>query len=212
MLVCKYFNQKWLSCHVGCQEVSRGESEDSFACRWQSIQAKGWSLALRPRADLSKILDTVTPLATKKEPTNEKSLEWQALVMGTYIVCRGSSTADCMCTDKLKSSLEKLNFWVFSSSFSTIDFKICLYARRFDTSHYSHDIFWLHFANSSKLWENKMCQVNFIQVLCDQILFFFVATWINFNQVCQFTCNLPGCSPSHWFAEGNLRCVSAINN
>ena len=72
----------------------------------------------------------------------------------------GSSTADCMWTDKLKSSLEKLNFWFFSSSFFTIDFKICLYDRCFDTSHCPHDIFWLHFANSSKLWENKMCQWN----------------------------------------------------
>ena len=57
-----------------------------------------------------------------------------------------------MWTDKLKSSLEKLNFYFFSSSFFTIDFKICLYARHLD------DIFWLNFANSSKLWENKMCQ------------------------------------------------------
>ena len=70
----------------------------------------------------------------------------------------GGSTADCMWTDKLKSSLEKLNFSFFSSSFFTIDFKICLYAWCFDTSHCPHDIFWLHFANSSKLWESKMCQ------------------------------------------------------
>ena len=70
----------------------------------------------------------------------------------------GSSTADCMWTDKLKSSLEKLNFWFFSSSFFTIDFKIFLYARGFDTSYCPHNIFWLHFVNSSKLWENKMCQ------------------------------------------------------
>ena len=48
-----------------------------------------------------------------------------------------------------------LNFWFFSSSFFTIDFKICLYASCFDTSHCPHDILWLHFANSSKLWENK---------------------------------------------------------
>ena len=71
---------------------------------------------------------------------------------------QGNSTADCMWTDKLKSSLEKLNFWFFSSRFFTIDFKICLYARCFDTSHCPYDIFWLHFANSSKVWENKMCQ------------------------------------------------------
>ena len=63
-----------------------------------------------------------------------------------------------MCIDKLKSSLEKLNFWFFPSSFFTIDFKICLYTRCFDTSHCPHDIFSLHSANSSKLWENKMCQ------------------------------------------------------
>ena len=71
-------------------------------------------------------------------------------------VIRG--TADCMWTEKLNSSLEKLHFWFFSSSFFTIDFKICLYARCFNTLHCPHDIFWLHFANSSKLWENKMCQ------------------------------------------------------
>ena len=49
-----------------------------------------------------------------------------------------------------------LNFWFFSSSFFTIDFKICLYARCFDTSHCPHDIYWLHFASSSKLWENNL--------------------------------------------------------
>ena len=53
---------------------------------------------------------------------------------------------------------KKLNYWFFCSSFFSIDFKICLYARRFDTSYCPHDIFWLHFANSSKLWENRMCQ------------------------------------------------------
>ena len=66
-----------------------------------------------------------------------------------------SSAADRMWSDKLKSSLEELNFYFFSSSFFTIDFKICLYARCVDNSHYPHDILWLHFANSSKLWENK---------------------------------------------------------
>ena len=74
------------------------------------------------------------------------------------LISGGSSTADCMWSDKLKSSLEKQNFWFFSSSFFTFDFKICLYVRCFDTSYCPHDIFWLHFANSSKLWENKMCQ------------------------------------------------------
>ena len=48
---------------------------------------------------------------------------------------------------------KKLNFWLFSSSFFTIDFKICLYARCFDTSHCPHDIFWLHLVNCPKLWK-----------------------------------------------------------
>ena len=51
---------------------------------------------------------------------------------------------------------KKLNFWFFSSSFFTIDFKICLYARRFDTSHCPHDIFWLRLVNSPNLWENNL--------------------------------------------------------
>ena len=39
-----------------------------------------------------------------------------------------------MQTDKVNSSLEKHNFCFFSFSSFTIDFKICLYARHFDTS------------------------------------------------------------------------------
>ena len=75
-----------------------------------------------------------------------------------------SSTADCMWTDKLKSSSEKLNFWFFSSSFFTIDFKIRLYARHFDTSHCPRDIFWLHLVNSPKLWENNLIIENLNEV------------------------------------------------
>ena len=50
------------------------------------------------------------------------------------------------------------------SSFFTIDFKICLYARRFDTSHCLHDIFWLHLVNSPKLWENYLITENLNEV------------------------------------------------
>ena len=39
------------------------------------------------------------------------------------------------------SNLEKLNFCFFSFNSFTIDFKICLYARPFDTSHCPHEIF-----------------------------------------------------------------------
>ena len=72
------------------------------------------------------------------------------------MLTEGGSTADCMWTDKLKSSLEKLNFWFSLPVSSQLILKYA-YARRFDTS---HDIFWLHFVNSLKLWENKMCQWN----------------------------------------------------
>ena len=57
-----------------------------------------------------------------------------------------------------------LNFWFFSSTFFTIDFKICLYARCFDTSHCPHDIFWLHLVNSPKLWENNLIAENLNEV------------------------------------------------
>ena len=110
--------------------------------------------------DVSLLFNQVSPKLDRKiEPAG--ALPNSLLTFNLSRPCtggRGSSTADCVWTDKLKSSLEKLNFWFFSSSFFTIDFKICLYARHFDTSHCPHDIFWLHFANSSKLWENKMCQ------------------------------------------------------
>ena len=59
---------------------------------------------------------------------------------------------------------KKINFWFFSSSFFTIDFKICLYARRFDTSHCPHDIFWIHLVNSPKLWENNLIAENLNEV------------------------------------------------
>ena len=44
---------------------------------------------------------------------------------------------------------------IFSFNFFTIDFKMCLYAGHFDTSHLPHDTFWLHFANSSKFEKTK---------------------------------------------------------
>ena len=55
---------------------------------------------------------------------------------------------------------KKLNLWFFSSSFFTIDFKLCLYARCFDTAHCPHGIFWLHLVNSPELWENNLIAEN----------------------------------------------------
>ena len=55
-------------------------------------------------------------------------------------------------------------FCFFSFSSFTIDFKICLYARHFDTSHCPPDIFWLHFASSPKLWENNLSAENLNEV------------------------------------------------
>ena len=72
---------------------------------------------------------------------------------------------------KVYSSSKKLNFWFFSSSFFTIDFKICLYARCFDTSHCPHDIFWLHLVNSPKLWENNLIAENFGMKFIDTFCF-----------------------------------------
>ena len=118
---------------------------------------------------------------------------------------------------KVYSSSKKVLFLVFSFNSFTIDFKICLYTRRFDKSHCPHDTFWLHIANSSKLWENKMYQINLIELhsswfgtFCFQHLAYrhilksivkelkeknqkehFFGTWLNFNQVHHFTCDLP---------------------
>ena len=58
---------------------------------------------------------------------------------------------------------------LFSFSFFTIDFKISLYPRCFDTSHWPPDIFWLHFANPPKLWENELnaeCLGKSLKTLC----------------------------------------------
>ena len=49
---------EWLGCHAGYQEVSRcrtrGESEVSNALRQQSTQAREYTLALKPRADITR--------------------------------------------------------------------------------------------------------------------------------------------------------------
>ena len=45
------------------------------------------------------------------------------------------------------------NLYFSSTTFTTV-FKICLYARCFDSSVCPHKIFWQHFANSSKLLKN----------------------------------------------------------
>ena len=92
------------------------------------------------------------------------SLSFSVLFLGlrSFALCvctHGGAARQVAC--ELQTSLKFIQFpkwlifWFFSSSFFTIDFKICLYGRCVDTSYCPHDIFWLHFANSSKLWENK---------------------------------------------------------
>ena len=49
---------KWLGCHAGCHEVSmyhaKGKSEESTAHRQWRMQARGSTLDLKPRADISR--------------------------------------------------------------------------------------------------------------------------------------------------------------
>ena len=52
----------------------------------------------------------------------------------------------------------------FSSCTFTTGFKICLYARCFDSSVCPHKIFWWHFANSSKLLKNYLIAENLNEV------------------------------------------------
>ena len=56
MLVHKYMDET--ACHVGHQKVSRchtrGESEESAAHRWWSMQLRESTLALKPRAEISR--------------------------------------------------------------------------------------------------------------------------------------------------------------
>ena len=57
--MCKYVDQKRSRHHAGHQEVSRcrtrGESEESIACRRQSTQARGSTLALKSRQMSSEV-------------------------------------------------------------------------------------------------------------------------------------------------------------
>ena len=55
---------------------------------------------------------------------------------------------------QIAGKLEKHKKFYFSSTTFTTVFKICLYARCFDSSVCPHKIFWWHFANSSKLLKN----------------------------------------------------------
>ena len=52
----------------------------------------------------------------------------------------------------------------FSYNTFTTGFKICLYARHFDSSVCPHEIFWWHFANSSKLLKNHLIAENLNEV------------------------------------------------
>ena len=102
--------------------------------------------------------------------------KWNRLSRGR--LSRGSA-ADCKWSDQFDSSWFKfqkkidLIFAIFSFSSFTIYFKICLYARHFDTLDCPHWIFWWYFTNSPKLWVNKFCPktwLNFIEVSCIQIV------------------------------------------
>ena len=66
---------------------------------------------------------------------------------------------------EINSTLENDNFCFFSFSSFTVNFTICLYTRHFDTSHCPNDIFWLHFASSSKRWENNLCQKSWLNFI-----------------------------------------------
>ena len=80
------------------------------------------------------------------------------LVLSSLI--RGGGEQHSRSHVKWRTWLKNRIFCLFSFSSFTIDFKICLYVRRFDKSRCPHNIFWLHFVNSTKLWENKICQIN----------------------------------------------------
>ena len=105
----------------------------------------------------------------------------------------GSSTADCMWTDKLKSSLEKLNLWFFSSSASA---KMCQWTS-FKFS--AIKLFSQSFGDLTRCSQNLSCgQCEVSKCLAYRHIlkslvkkleeknhkFSFFGNWINFNQVC----------------------------
>ena len=61
----------------------------------------------------------------------------------------------------LRKNTKRLNF--SSTTFTTV-FKICLYTRCFDSSLCPHNIFWWHFADSSKLLKNNLITANLNEV------------------------------------------------
>ena len=67
------------------------------------------------------------------------------------------------------NSKKQFFFWFISLSSFTIYFKICLYARLFDTSHCPSDIFWLHFASSPKLWETIWVQKTWMKSIVKEL-------------------------------------------
>ena len=103
-----------------------------------------------------------------------KSLRCYELTRGSVISCfhrfhhQGWAARQIAC--ELQTWLKFIQVpknWIFGFSlpfFFTIDFKICLYVKRFDTSHCSRDIFWLCIANSPKLWENNLIAENVNEV------------------------------------------------
>ena len=75
---CLYISiwMKGLGCHVGHQNASRchtkGESEESVVCRRWSMQVRKSTLALKPRADVTrKNLSTVLIYCSKLDETLE---------------------------------------------------------------------------------------------------------------------------------------------
>ena len=76
----------------------------------------------------------------------------------TYASSRVCSTADCMWTDKLKSSLEKLNFG-FSLPFSSQSILYYAYALDVLIPHFVHMTYFDYtLPILQKRWENEMCQ------------------------------------------------------
>ena len=118
-------------------------------------------------------------IQTNKEKLGQPPQTWQSDVAQTetfknttqsknhlhYTVNRGEQRGRFHVNWQSKVKIIKTEFLPFSLSVpSQLIVKICLYGGQFDTSHCPHDTFWLHFANSPKLWENIMYQINLIEL------------------------------------------------
>ena len=75
---------------------------------------------------------------------------------------------------RITGKLEKNKNLNFSSTTFTTVFKICLYARHFDSSVCPHNIFWRYFSDSSKLLKNYFInELDLTSFKCAAIKWFF---------------------------------------